>query len=556
MKTEPGTLSPSSGELTLDEIMNRVRNELRLRRQEAIAAATQAGDVVAEGDVSLRWDMPSARLEHKQAYTLGDLLQFSDTDFVETAYRALLRRPADNEGRNARLAGLRSGAISKVDVLGDIRFSEEGMQRAIHVDGLLLPYKVSKWRRIPVLGALMTAALSVLRLPRLNRNLQLIEGASARETQRLGRLFNRLESSVDERYARFDAVLDNVTAQSDQLASRIEADERQFHALQASMDAMSGAIQAKLEKPLQAALEKLRAQESTIDDLRSQLSQFSSASDARYEALLATSGDNKRGILDVQRRLMAYLDGTQAQPAAAASAAPVADSDFGDILSAQYVSFENTFRGTREDIKQRAAHYLDGLDSSDVKATNGLVLDLGCGRGEWLEVLAEHGYRGRGIDLNRVMVGEAKERGFDAVEADALAYLRSLPDESVAAITSMHLVEHLPYEVLIRLLDESMRVLRRGGLLFLETPNPENLSVGACWFYMDPSHRNPIPPALLQWLVTDRGFAQAEIQRLSANRGVPTLEPVAEDVPGATQINQLIGMVTAPPDYAVAAMKS
>lgn len=554
MKTEPGTVSAASGELTLDEIMNRVRSELRHRRQQAAAAALLAGDIAAESDVSLRWEAPSARLEHKQAYALADLLQFSDSDFVEMAYRVLLRRPVDAEGLGARVAGLRNGSMSKVDILGDIRFSEEGMQRAVHVDGLLLPYKVGKWRRLPVLGRFITVGLSILRLPRVGRTLQVVETGAARETQHLGALFNRLEASTEDRFARLEASLDKVTSYREELALRMDAADGELQSVRHSLQSVSDDLHLRLEKSLALAIEKLHAQGSSMDSLRSQLADLRGVSDARYGELAAMTGDNKRTMLDIQRRLMTYLDGAQTKPATA-SVMPAADSDFGDILSAQYVSFENTFRGAREDIKQRAAHYLTTLDSSDIKETNGLVLDLGCGRGEWLEVLAEHGYRSCGIDLNRVMVEEAKERGFDAVEADALSYLRSLPDGSVAAITSMHLVEHLPYETLIRLLDESLRVLRAGGLLFLETPNPENLTVGACWFYMDPSHRNPIPPALLQWLVGDRGFNQVEIQRLSENRGVPELEKVAEDVPGAQQINQLIGMVTAPPDYAVVAIK-
>jgi SAM-dependent methyltransferase len=532
MKTEPGTSSPTSGELTLDEIMNRVRSELRHRRQELAASAMQAGDLAMDDDDSLRWEAPSKRLELKQAYTLAELLQFADADFVEMAYRVLLRRPADAEGFRGRLAALRNGSASKVEILGDIRFSEEGLRRAVHVDGLLLPYKFSKWRRIPVIGRCMTLALSIFRLPRMGRSLQAVEAVAARETQRLGSLFNRLDKSNEDRFAGLEAALDKLTSFEDQQTLR--------------MDAMRGELQSELEE--------LRRHRDSIESLRLKLSDVQEYSDARYAELKAAANDNRRGMLDIQRRLMAFLDGAQATPVAA-NALPAVDTGLGDILSAQYVSFEDTFRGTREDIKQRAAHYLTMLDSTDIKQTNGLVLDLGCGRGEWLEVLGEQGYRSRGIDLNRVMVEEARERGFEAVEADALSHLRSLPDGSVSAITSMHLVEHLPYETLIRLLDESMRVLCPGGLLFLETPNPENLAVGACWFYMDPSHRNPIPPALLQWLVRDRGFAQAEIQRLSENRGLQHMELLSDDVPGAKQINELIGMVTAPPDYAVVAVR-
>nr|MDQ2971762.1 class I SAM-dependent methyltransferase [Pseudomonadota bacterium] len=130
-----------------------------------------------------------------------------------------------------------------------------------------------------------------------------------------------------------------------------------------------------------------------------------------------------------------------------------------------------------------------------------------------------------------------------------------LSEASVAAITSMHLVEHLPHETLLHLLDEARRVLQSGGVLILETPNPENILVGACTFYTDPTHVRPIPPTLLQWLLKSRGFEEPAIERLTENRAVPDLSPVSSDTPGAEQINQMIEWFTAPPDYAVIARK-
>jgi SAM-dependent methyltransferase len=153
------------------------------------------------------------------------------------------------------------------------------------------------------------------------------------------------------------------------------------------------------------------------------------------------------------------------------------------------------------------------------------------------------------------MISEALALRLDAVESDAVAYLRSLENESVLAVTSMHLVEHVPHAVLIALLDEAWRVLLPGGVLILETPNPENLTVGSHWFYMDPTHRNPIPPTLLQWVVQARGFESAAIERLTLNRGVTDIQPVDEGSAGSSQINKIVGMLTAAPDYAIVARK-
>ena len=140
-------------------------------------------------------------------------------------------------------------------------------------------------------------------------------------------------------------------------------------------------------------------------------------------------------------------------------------------------------------------------------------------------------------------------------ESDALAYLRRLPDASLGAITSMHLVEHLPLEVLVELIDECLRALRPGGVLILETPNPENLLVGSHYFYLDPTHRNPLPPALLEWLVQARGFDSARVERLHAHRGAAQIQPVPADSPGAAQINVFVELLKAAPDYAVVAHK-
>jgi SAM-dependent methyltransferase len=181
------------------------------------------------------------------------------------------------------------------------------------------------------------------------------------------------------------------------------------------------------------------------------------------------------------------------------------------LLDPLYASFEDQFRGDREEIKDRLRVYLPILKTGSIVKD---VLDIGCGRGEWLEILGQDGVRARGIDRNRVFIEQCGQRGLDVIEADALAYLQSLPNGSLNAVTSFHLVEHLPFETLIRLIDEIVRTLRAGGLLILETPNPENFIVGSYGFYADPTHRNPIPSPTLQFLLESRGLSRIEVMKL------------------------------------------
>ena len=183
-------------------------------------------------------------------------------------------------------------------------------------------------------------------------------------------------------------------------------------------------------------------------------------------------------------------------------------------FDAFYVEFEDRFRGSREDIKKRVEVYLPYLENLPFKKEEMKIIDVGCGRGEWIELLAENGYDAQGIDLNRIMVAKSQELGLDVMEADVIEHLKSLADKSLHVITGFHIIEHLPFEVLMKMYEESFRVLKPGGMVIFETPNPENILVGACSFYMDPTHINPLVPDSMQFIIKYKGFENIEIKRL------------------------------------------
>jgi len=182
-----------------------------------------------------------------------------------------------------------------------------------------------------------------------------------------------------------------------------------------------------------------------------------------------------------------------------------------------YIAFENRYRGSRELIKQRQTSYLPYIEPLKAIYPNLKAIDLGCGRGEWLELLKENGVDASGVDLDDAMLSSCIASNLNVKKIDAISALQGLPNASLQIISGFHIAEHLPFEQLIELIHQALRVLSPGGLLILETPNSENINVATSSFYLDPTHRNPIPVQLLSFLMTYSGFAFTTELRLNAD---------------------------------------
>lgn len=577
-------LSPPAAVPSIDEVMLRVRHEVALRRGRG---SPGHDDVVVDRHGRLpRWQAAAGRLATQDAYVLGDFLARDDADFIETAYRALLRRPPDEPGFRFHLAALREARLTKVEVLAALRWSPEGEARGVHVDGLLLPYLVHKWQRKPVIGPVLRWLHAFGRLPALLER-QTREGLRhAREAHELGFHVNALSAQSEDKAARIEEGIEALSTRLQgaeaELRSRVDRSEaalsERVRKAQAVFSERLGRAEAELsrradqadeartriEGELARAVAALSAQEARLSAARDALA----AQEARLsstQAALDGAGARLQGLESQGQSLGSLLQQVQGQSGDLSVRMAAVDAALGLLQAARtqdvqdehaldelYARFEDRFRGSEGLVRERVAQYLDNVKALGPTAH---VVDLGCGRGEWLQLMRENGLRATGVDTNRVFIAHCRDHGLDVVEADAIAWLQAQPATSVSGITSLHLVEHLPFDALMTLLSEAFRVIVPGGLLLLETPNPENLIVSTHGFYMDPTHRNPLPPEMLAWLVQSQGFEAVQVERLTLARelGAPPL--LAEGAAGAESVNPLLQRLHAAPDYAVVARR-
>lgn len=262
---------------------------------------------------------------------------------------------------------------------------------------------------------------------------------------------------------------------------------------------------------LQHALPALRDSFSALITFESRLVQFlqqiTPLADASYREINDAIEQLRNTTNIAQRTAIAAQRAAQnaAAPAApAASAAPSVPAAPATPAIA-YVAFEDRFRGSEDEIRSRQQDYVPYF------AGQSDVLDIGCGRGEFLELLKAQGVRARGLDLNPEMVEVSRERGLDAINADARSYLRGVADASLGGIIALQVIEHLEPAYLAEMLSLAYDKLRPGGRLVLETINP------ACWvaffesFLRDLTHQKPIHPETLQYLLQANGFTDVEI---------------------------------------------
>lgn len=218
------------------------------------------------------------------------------------------------------------------------------------------------------------------------------------------------------------------------------------------------------------------------------------------------------------------------------------------LLDAFYLAFEDHFRGTREDIFNKLKVYLPLIEKANVGTPDAPILDVGCGRGEWLELLRESGYTARGLDINRVMIEQCQARGLEVIAGDVIDYLASLPDNSLGAVTGFHIIEHLPFKMLMRLFSETVRVIKPQGLVIFETPNPDNVLVGSNTFYLDPTHINPLPSATIKFISENFGLDNVQVIRLHPY-------PESAKLDGQRTAEGFNDLFYGPQDYAIVGYK-
>jgi SAM-dependent methyltransferase len=501
-------ISNNNPEINVEELMQRIRAEVAERKTASCKPGSHAAvekprfsagvdKTSDEANPPFMFNLPEYSPFAVQSafqpksdgkYHVNDLICYHDQTFVDIAIRTVLCRPPDKDGNQHYLEMLRNGC-AKVDILGRLRYSKEGRAAGIKISGLVLPFLLYQVCRIPVFGRFVQILSAIWHSPHLERNQRKLENDT-------------------------NLLMEQTQSQLAQVGQAIR------HFQEFMQDSM--------------------ANQSFLDD-----------------ALLSVKAqalDIKRNLLDQDRRLGLLLEEARKrlpEPISTGQIEAMLTED-DHRLDAMYASFEDRFRGTREDIKQRLGIYLPIVLEAKAGAKDATILDLGCGRGEWLELIHQEGLTAVGVDLNRIFLEGCRELGLDVVEQDAVVYMQNLKPNSICAVTAFHLIEHLPLKTLIALMDEILRVLHPRGVLILETPNPANVQVGSCNFYYDPTHRNPLPGQLTQYLLEARGFTRTHFMPLHPIGD--TLDRLKE---GESQLHRVFNQFFfGPQDYAVLGYKS
>ncbi len=209
-------------------------------------------------------------------------------------------------------------------------------------------------------------------------------------------------------------------------------------------------------------------------------------------------------------------------------------------------AFEDRLGGARELARSRLCVYLPFIEPLKSIEHHPAAVDLGCGRGEWVDLLTEHGFDAQGVDLDDGMLEACRKKGLRVTKADAVAFLKSLANEAQSIVSGLHIAEHLPFSELQNLVGQALRVLKPGGILILETATPESIQVAPLEFYVNPAQRQPLPPALLSFLPEYYGFARIKIIRLQERSELSELSTLSSG-----QVSN-----SAKRDYAVIAQKA
>lgn len=316
----------------------------------------------------------------------------------------------------------------------------------------------------------------------------------------------------------------------EQIRMLTQTAETEKRALQLRLDAAEQA-NAGLHEQLLLLQEQLSAEGAMMQNLH-MLNENMRGNNAQLEALQSDNALYKVKLNTIER---------QQRTAAPAAAAPAVSQE-SDYSAIDYFDFENHFRGSIAHIKEAQRLYLPYFEGKQK------VLDIGCGRGEFLSLMQEHGIAAHGVDVYAPYVEHCRMQGLSAECGDGIAYLQA--QDSVDGIFVGQVVEHLRTEQIIALCDAAYEKLTAGGCLVIETPNPTSLAIYTGAFYIDPSHQKPVHPLTMRYFLEKAGFTQIEIRYPEQSK--PAVELHSED----TDVRKMAEILYGAQDYAVIAVKA
>ena len=352
-----------------------------------------------------------------------------------------------------------------------------------------------------------------------------------------------------KRITRAELRMDDIEAELGRFGRDIRETWRTLDEQKAMLEGRGG-MGAKLLDDVALMQQRLEQHQGLTDSL---VHEFRSERAHLHNTLRSETSLLARVFADLSRRVDAIGQKTGAGVGELAAPQPQptlpASDGFEAFKDSFYHRLENRYRGSVEEIADRLRIYLPDVEAAVMRTGGKPVMDIGCGRGEWLGLLKRAGIEGFGVDTNAVQIEAAKEQGLDVRLGDALKALADQPDDSLALISAHHLVEHLPFDAVAWIAREAGRVLAPGGVLLFETPHTRNVLVGATTFHTDPTHLKPMPEQVLTVLFDTAGFDPVEVRALNPH------ERFSEFLEAPNFNDELAFLLFGPQDLAVLGTK-
>ena len=355
------------------------------------------------------------------------------------------------------------------------------------------------------------------------------------------RIINSLRESLtaitEENLKRLEILKENIIQKLEEQSKKIETLETQTK---------------EQSKKIETLETQTKEQSKKIETLETQTLQIFEEQYKRFEILESQGLQTLREQISRAecklRRLLYFITEPKEETIDFQKKVPIQELE----CSFDYYGFTERFRGSEERVKEHQKVYLEYFRGKEN------ILDIGCGRGEFLELLREAGLKGKGVDTDLDMVLKCKECGLDVEQKDGLDYLKSLTDGSLGGIFAGQVVEHMPTHKIIELIHLAYKKLTEGGIFVVETLNPESLLVHWRWFWMDLTHQRLVHPETLRFLFETVGFREIQCRYFSVG-GPQRIPPLS--IPGYelasfnSAIEDLNNLLNGGSDYAIIGKK-